>query len=63
MMQAILAGLVTVAVCLAQVDTATITGTIADPSGAAIVGAKITATSQTTRLDYNGMSTESGVYV
>jgi outer membrane receptor protein involved in Fe transport len=49
--------------CLAQVDTATITGTIADPSGAAIVSAKVRATSQTTSLDYNGVSNEAGVYV
>ncbi len=34
----------------AQVDTATITGTIVDPSGAAVVGARIVATSQTTGL-------------
>ena len=49
--------------CFAQVDTATITGTVTDPSGAAVVGARIRAVSQTTRLDYEVLSTDSGVYV
>ncbi len=49
--------------CLAQVDTATITGTVTDPSGAAVAGARIRAVSQTTRMDYRVSSTEAGVYV
>jgi Carboxypeptidase regulatory-like domain/TonB dependent receptor len=49
--------------CLAQVDTATITGTVTDPSGAVIPGARIRAVSQTTRLDYRASSSEAGVYV
>jgi len=47
----------------AQVDTATITGTIVDPSGAAVVGARIVATSQTTGLEHRSSSGEAGVYV
>ncbi len=48
---------------LAQVDTATITGVVTDPSGAAVVGARIRAISQTTGLDYRTTSADSGVYV
>ena len=48
---------------LAQVDTATITGTVVDRTGAAVAGAKIAATSQTTSLEYKGNSGEGGVYV
>src|SRR5712692_3982535 len=46
-----------------QVDTATITGTVVDPSGAAVVGARILATSQTTGLEHRSSSGEAGVYV
>jgi hypothetical protein len=62
-LQAILPALIMAVTCTAQVDTATITGTVADPSGAAIAGARIRATSQTTSLDYNGVSNEAGVFV
>jgi hypothetical protein len=48
---------------LAQVDTATITGNVADPSGAAVAGARIRATNQANGLDYRATSGESGVYV
>src|SRR5690606_12373746 len=47
----------------AQVDTATITGVVADPSGAAIAGAEVRATNLATSLAYNTSSNESGVYV
>src|SRR5262245_36305743 len=50
-------------VCAAQIDTATITGVITDPSGAAVAGAGLRAVSQTTGLDYRTASAESGVYV
>ncbi len=48
---------------LAQVDTATITGVVTDPTGAAVAGARIRAISRTTGLDYRATSAESGVYV
>jgi hypothetical protein len=47
----------------AQVDTATITGVVTDPSGAAVAGAEIVAVSQSTGLDYRTSTAESGVYV
>ncbi|MGH9631275.1 MAG: carboxypeptidase regulatory-like domain-containing protein [Bryobacteraceae bacterium] len=50
-------------ICLAQVDTATITGVITDPSGAVVVNARIRAIRQTTGLDYQTTSGDSGVYV
>ena len=46
-----------------QVDTATITGLVTDPSGAAIVGAKITARNVATGLDYRADANEAGVFV
>ena len=46
-----------------QVDTATITGTVLDPSGAAVIAARIRATNQATGLDYRSSSGEGGVYV
>jgi hypothetical protein len=51
------------AVCFAQLDTATITGTVTDPTGAVVAGARVRAVSQTTRLDYRASSTDAGVYV
>ncbi|MEX2262933.1 MAG: TonB-dependent receptor [Bryobacteraceae bacterium] len=50
-------------VSFAQVDTATITGVVIDPSAASVTGARIRATSQTTGLDYRTTSADSGVYV
>ncbi|MCP5110519.1 MAG: carboxypeptidase regulatory-like domain-containing protein, partial [bacterium] len=50
-------------VAFAQVDTATITGTVTDPSGASIVAAEIRATNTATGLDYQASSNEAGVYV
>src|SRR6516165_4488743 len=47
----------------AQVDTATITGVITDPSGLAIVGARIRATNQATGLEHSTSSNEGGLYV
>ena len=48
---------------LAQVDTATITGVVTDPSGASIVAAEIVAVNRATGLDYRASSNEAGVYV
>ena len=47
----------------AQVDTATITGVVADPSGAAIAGAEVRAANLGTGLTYTASSNESGIYV
>ena len=47
----------------AQVDTATITGVVTDPSGASIVGASVTARNRLTGLSYEAQANESGVYV
>ena len=62
-MKLVLVGIISAAACLAQVDTATITGVVTDPSGAALVGARVRAVSQTTGLDYRAVSGDSGVYV
>ncbi|MGB7848860.1 MAG: carboxypeptidase regulatory-like domain-containing protein, partial [Candidatus Acidiferrum sp.] len=46
----------------AQEVTATITGTVTDPSGAAIVGANVTARSVERGIVYSAVSNESGIY-
>ena len=46
----------------AQVDKATITGTVTDPSGAVIVGVNVTVTSVDTGVRYTGESNDVGVY-
>ena len=46
----------------AQVQTATITGTATDPSGAAIVGAKVVATNTGTNVAYSTVSDQAGRY-
>ena len=45
-----------------QEVTASITGTITDPSGAAVPGATVTATSQERGLTYNAETNDSGLY-
>ena len=45
-----------------QEVTASITGTIADPSGAAVPGASVTATSQERGLSYTASTNETGLY-
>ena len=45
-----------------QEVTASITGTITDPSGAAVAGATVTATSQERGQTYTGTTNESGLY-
>ena len=46
----------------AQVDKATISGTVADQSGAVIVGASVTVTNVDTGVRYTGESNDVGVY-
>ncbi len=45
-----------------QEVTASITGTVTDPSGAAVAGATITATSQERGLSYTAVTNDSGLY-
>jgi hypothetical protein len=45
-----------------QEVTASITGTVTDPSGAAVAGATITATSQERGLSYSAVTNDSGLY-
>ncbi|MBS1828213.1 MAG: TonB-dependent receptor [Acidobacteria bacterium] len=51
------------AVSWGQVDTATITGNLTDPSGAAIAGARVRAINTANGIDYRAVSGDSGVYV
>jgi len=46
----------------AQDVTATITGTVTDPSGAAVVGATVTAKSTERGITYTGTSNDAGIY-
>jgi hypothetical protein len=46
----------------AQTVTATLTGTVTDPSGAVLPGATIVATNQGTHVDYSTESNASGIY-
>jgi Carboxypeptidase regulatory-like domain/TonB dependent receptor len=47
---------------VAQTDRGTITGTVTDPTGAVIVGAKVTATNTATQVSTTTTSTSSGKY-
>jgi len=47
----------------AQTSTGSLSGTITDPNGAAVPGAKVVATSTTTGSKLETLSTEAGVYV
>ena len=44
----------------AQTYTATLTGTVADPQGAAVKDAKVVATNAGTKLEYTARSSDSG---
>src|SRR6059036_3144812 len=46
----------------AQTDRGTITGSVTDPSGAVIVGAKVTATNTATRASTETITTSTGKY-
>jgi hypothetical protein len=48
---------------LGQRDLGTLTGTVSDPTGAVIPGAKVTITEDATSLAYNVTTDQSGVYV
>ena len=54
--------LATMSPALAQTYTATATGTITDAQGAAVMGAKVGAVNQGTKLEYTAQTSESGVY-
>ncbi len=47
---------------LAQTYTATVTGTVSDPQGAAVSKVKIVATNQGTKLEYTAQTNDSGLY-
>src|ERR1051326_5410070 len=51
-----------VSVCVGQTTTGAITGSVTDPSGAAVPGVKITATSTATNITNTTQSNEAGVY-
>src|SRR5262245_32651106 len=46
----------------AQTYTATVTGTVSDPQGAAVPKVKVVATNQGTKLEYTAQTSDSGVY-
>jgi hypothetical protein len=46
----------------AQTYTATLTGAVSDPNGAAVPNVKVVATNQGTRLEYTAQTSGSGVY-
>jgi hypothetical protein len=46
----------------AQEVTASITGTVTDPSGAAVAGANVTATSQERGITFTAVTNDSGLY-
>lgn len=46
----------------AQTYTATLTGTVTDPQGAAVPNVKVTATNQGTKLEYTAQTSDSGTY-
>src|SRR5687768_1593940 len=47
----------------AQTGLATVTGIVADQSGAAMQGVTVTATNQATNIAYTGVSNEAGNYI
>ena len=50
------------AIALSQVNTATVYGTVTDPSGAAVVQATVTATNQQTGGSWHATSNANGEY-
>jgi len=52
----------TLPAAMGQTYTATVTGTIADPQGSSIAGAKVVAINQGTKLEYAVQTNDSGVY-
>ena len=53
---------VTLQCAWAQEVTASITGTVTDPSGAAVAGANVTATSQERGVTFTAVTNDSGLY-
>lgn len=58
----LMTALVAVPFAWSQEVTASITGTVTDPSGAAVAGATVTATSQERGLTYTASTNDSGLY-
>ena len=58
-----LAGLVLAAPAVGQTGLATVTGLVADSSGAAVPGVTVTATNQATNIAYTGTTNDAGNYV
>lgn len=52
----------TPAAALAQTGAASLTGIVSDQSGAAVPGAIVTATNQSTNVDYTAVSNDAGNY-
>src|SRR5262245_28941169 len=50
------------ALCLAQVSTGSLSGTVTDASGAAVAGATVTATQTSTGRALQTLTTEAGLY-
>ncbi len=48
---------------MAQGTTSRLTGTVRDPSGAPVAGARVTLTNEGTNVSLTTQTTESGVYV
>ncbi|MGB6828858.1 MAG: carboxypeptidase-like regulatory domain-containing protein, partial [Terracidiphilus sp.] len=49
-------------VCFAQLDRGSVSGTVTDPSGAAVSGAKVTVTNTDTGTQSSTVATDAGVY-
>ena len=60
---AILLLAISTAIAVAQVETSTVTGTVNDPSGAAVVGATVTLTNVHTGLVLSAATNSSGIYL
>jgi hypothetical protein len=59
----LLVSLLASAVALAQVDRATVTGTLLDPSGSVVSGGKVTVTYPETSLSRSVTSNAAGAYL
>src|SRR5262245_45905971 len=58
-----LGGLVLATPAVGQTGLATVTGLLADPSGAPAPGVTVTATNQATNIAYTGLTNDAGNYV
>src|SRR5512138_323889 len=57
-----LSALVAACVAYGQIRSATITGTVTDPSGATVAGAQVTVTEQQTSVSNTTKTTEAGIF-